>query len=104
MKKYIGLITILFSAQIALAQIQYGVGIDVFQTQLNGVDRTYFVGYGHSVPGFTQNDRIGWGATYLAVFPISKKFNLETGIGIAHFRSQFHFEYTHHGKHYLIQY
>src|SRR5690606_21381233 len=40
-------------------------------------------------------DRLGWGANYLAIFPINKKFSLETGIGISHFRSQFQFEYTH---------
>lgn len=95
MKKYIGLAIILFSVQIAIAQIQYGVGIDVFQTKLNSVDRKNFTGYGFSVPGFKQSDKLGFGANYFAIFPISKNFNLETGAGISHFRSQFHFDYIH---------
>ncbi len=76
-------------------KITYGIGVDVFQTQINNVNNTSFSGIGHSNPGFKQNDRLGFGATYLASIPVSKKMNLETGIGITNFRSQFRFDYTH---------
>jgi hypothetical protein len=97
MKKIILLSIVILFGYTALAQKKttYGIGLDVFQTQLIGVNKTYFSGIGHAEPGFIQNDRLGWGATYLAVFPINKKINLETGIGISHFRSQFQFEYVH---------
>ncbi len=72
---------------------QWGVGIDMFQTQLNNVDRENFSGYGHSVPGFTQNDRLGFGATFLMQCPIYKNLHFETGVGISNFRSQFKFDY-----------
>lgn len=97
MKKYILLsFFILFGfTTYAQKKITYGVGIDIFQTKLNNVDRENFSGYGHSVPGFKQNDRLGFGATFLASKPIYKNLSFESGIGITNFRSQFHFNYIH---------
>src|SRR5690606_9251294 len=65
----------------------------VFQTKLNNVDRENYTGRGHSVPGFIQNDRLGFSATFLAQTPIYKNFSFETGLGVTNFRSQFHFNY-----------
>lgn len=72
-------------------KIVYGVGLGLFQTKLNQVDREHFSGYGYSAPGFTQNDRPGFAAYLLASKSISKKISFETGLGIRTFRSQFHF-------------
>src|SRR5690554_96827 len=77
----------------AQKKMTYGVGVDIFQTKLNNVDRENFSGYGHSVPGFTQNDQLGFGATFLAQTPIYKNLSFETGLGITNFNSQFHFNY-----------
>jgi hypothetical protein len=77
----------------------YGIGLDVFQTRLHNVDRENYNGYGLSSPGFIQNDHMGLGTNFLIVFPINKKINLETGIGISLFRSQFHFDYTYQMPH-----
>jgi len=77
----------------AQKKMTYGVGVDIFQTKLNNVDRENFSGYGHSVPGFTQNDQLGFGATFLAQTPIYKNLSFETGLGITNFNSQFHFMY-----------
>src|SRR5690554_6209218 len=79
----------------AQKKITYGVGLDIFQTKLNNVDRENFSGYGHSVPGFKQNDKLGFGASFLASTPIYKNVSFETGLGITNFRSQFHFNYEH---------
>lgn len=78
----------------AQKKITYGVGIDIFQTKLNNVDREHFSGRGHSVPGFEQNDQLGFGATYLASVPVFKNLAFETGLGITNFNSQFHFDYV----------
>src|SRR5690554_279065 len=77
----------------AQKKFTYGVGVDIFQTKLNNVDRENFSGYGHSMPGFTQNDQLGFGATFLAQTPIYKNLSFETGLGITNFNSQFHFNY-----------
>ncbi len=77
----------------AQKKMTYGVGVDIFQTKLNNVDRENFSGYGHSMPGFTQNDQLGFGATFLAQTPIYKNLSFETGLGITNFNSQFHFNY-----------
>ncbi len=77
----------------AQKKMTYGVGVDIFQTKLNNVDRENFSGYGHSVPGFTQNNQLGFGATFLVQTPIYKNLSFETGLGITNFNSQFHFKY-----------
>ena len=71
----------------AQRKINYGVGIDVFQTKLNNVEE--------AIPGykFQQNDRLGFGVSFLAQAPIYKNLSFETGIGISNFRSQFQFDY-----------
>src|SRR5690625_4552440 len=79
----------------AQKKFTYGVGVDIFQTKLNNVDRESFSGYGHSMPGFIQNDQLGFGATFLVQTPIYKNLSFETGLGITNFNSQFHFDYTH---------
>src|SRR5690625_1244519 len=79
----------------AQKKFTYGVGVDIFQTKLNNVDRENFSGYGHSMPGFIQNDQLGFGATFLVQTPIYKNLSFETGLGITNFNSQFHFDYTH---------
>ena len=95
MKKYILLpFFILFGfTTYAQKKITYGVGIDIFQTKLNNVDRAHFSSYGHSMPGFKQNDRIGFGVNFLMQRPIYKNLSFETGLGITNFRSQFKFDY-----------
>jgi len=77
----------------AQKKFTYGVGVDIFQTKLNNVDRENFSGYGHSMPGFIQNDQLGFGATFLVQTPIYKNLSFETGLGITNFNSQFHFKY-----------
>src|SRR5690554_8022177 len=77
----------------AQKKFTYGLGVDVFQTKLNNVDRENFSGYGHSMPGFTQNDQLGFGVIFLAQTPIYKNLSFETGLGITNFNSQFHFNY-----------
>src|SRR5690625_3005255 len=77
----------------AQKKFTYGLGVDIFQTKFNNVDRENFSGYGHSMPGFTQNDQLGFGATFLAQTPIYKNLSFETGLGITNFNSQFHFKY-----------
>src|SRR5690625_637504 len=79
----------------AQKKFTYGVGVDIFQTKLNNVDRENFSGYGHSMPGFIQNDQLGLGATFLVQTSIYKNLSFETGLGITNFNSQFHFDYTH---------
>ena len=70
----------------AQRKINYGLGFDIFQTKLNNVPE--------AIPGFgfKQNDRLGFGVSFLAQAPIYKNLSLETGIGISNFRSQFQFE------------
>lgn len=87
-----GLITNSFFAQ---KKITYGVGLDIFQTKLNNVDRENFSGYGHSVPGFKQNDRLGFGVNGIAHIPVYKGLGLETGLGLTRYQSQFNFKYYH---------
>lgn len=89
-------------SSVAQSKITYGVGLDVFQTKLNNVDRENFNGYGHSVPGFTQNDHLGFGVNFLAQVPVYKNLSFESGLGICNFRSQFHFEYTHPITNHLV--
>lgn len=79
----------------AQKKIIYGVGIDIFQTQLNNVDRENFSGYGHSVPYFTQKDRLGFGIKGIARMPIYKGLGVEGELEITRYQSQFHFEYRH---------
>src|SRR5690625_860758 len=71
----------------------YGVGVDILQTKLNNVDRENFSNYGHSMPGFIQNDQLGFGTTFLVQTPIYKNLSFETELGITNFNSQFHFNY-----------
>src|SRR5690606_37491148 len=61
--------------------------------RLHNVDRENFSGYGQSVPGFIQNNRLGFGASFLINRKIKNRFSLETGLGITNFRTQFHFDY-----------
>src|SRR5690625_1820280 len=77
----------------AQKKFTYGLGVDIFQTKFNNVDRENFSGYGHSMPGFIQNDQLGFGATFLVQTPIYKNLSFETGLGITNFNSQFHFKY-----------
>ena len=79
----------------AQKKFTYGVGVDIFQTKLNNVDRESLSDYGHSVPYFTQNDRLGLGINAMVRMPIYKGLGLETGLGLARYQSQFHFEYRH---------
>jgi len=99
MNKFTAILIALFSVFLipkgfAQKKFTYGVGVDIFQTKLNNVDRENFSGRGHSVPYFTQNDRLGFGARFLAQIPIYKNLSLETGLGITNFNSQFHFNYV----------
>src|SRR5690606_21358754 len=86
-----------FSVKNSFAQkkMTYGLGVDIFQTKLNNVDRESLSDYGHSVPYFTQNDRLGLGINAMVRMPIYKGLGLETGLGLARYQSQFHFEYRH---------
>ena len=79
----------------AQKKITYGVGLDIFQTKLNNVDRENFSGYGHSVPDFTQNDKLGYSLNGIARVSLYKNLGIETGLGLARYQSQFHFEYYH---------
>jgi hypothetical protein len=88
-------LSLLVSTLFAQKKITYGISLDIFQTKLNNVDRENFSGYGHSVPDFTQNDKLGFGASFLASIPVYKNLSFETGLGITNFRSQFHFNYLH---------
>ncbi len=97
-KKIIILTTILglmTYSSVAQSKITYGVGVDVFQTKLNNVDRENFSGYGHSVPGFKQNDKLGFGVNGVVRIPVYKGLGIETGLGLARYQSLFHFEYYH---------
>jgi hypothetical protein len=92
------ILTTLFFLQIksnAQNKIRYGIGIDLFQTKLNNVDRETFNGYGHSVPDFTQNDKLGFGLNGLIRIAIYKRLGMETGLGFTRYSSQFHFQYNH---------
>jgi hypothetical protein len=86
-------LSLLVSTLFAQKKITYGISLDIFQTKLNNVDRENFSGYGHSVPEFKQNDRLGFGLTFLASKPIYKNFSFETGLGGTNFNSQFLFRY-----------
>ncbi|OJV53521.1 MAG: hypothetical protein BGO31_01235 [Bacteroidetes bacterium 43-16] len=72
-------------------KIVYGIGLGLFQTKLNHVDRENFTYKGYSAPGFKQNDRLGFSAHVLAAKPLWKNISLETGVGMSTFRSQFNF-------------
>lgn len=74
-------------------KITYGIGMEVFQTKLNNVDRTNFVGYGHSVPDFTQTDGLGMGINAIVRVPVYKRWGIETGLGFTKYRSGFRFKY-----------
>lgn len=89
----IAIINLAFMTSFAQKKNTYGVGLDIFQTMLINVDREHFSSYGYSVPGFKQNDRIGFGANFLMQRPIYKNLSFETGLGITSFRSQFKFDY-----------
>lgn len=94
--KFLNTIIILLSlTSISYSQskITYGIGFDLFQTKINNLDRVNFKKYGLSVPGFSQNDLLGYGVSFLAKLPLSKRIDLESGLGISTFHSQFHFKY-----------
>src|SRR5690625_6461269 len=84
-----------FSVKNSFAQkkFTYGVGVDIFQTKLNNVDRENFSNYGHSMPGFIQNDQLGFGTTFLVQTPIYKILYFVKELGITYFISQFYFNY-----------
>ncbi|HTO16756.1 MAG TPA: outer membrane beta-barrel protein [Edaphocola sp.] len=89
---FLGLISSLSFAQ---KKITSGIGLDIFQTKLNNVDRENFSGYGHSVPDFTQNDKLGFGINGIVRLPAYKGCGLETGLGLTRYSAQFHFDYFH---------
>lgn len=96
--RYLFIIKALFILQfnaIAQKKISYGIGIDLFQTKLNNIDRESFSGYGHSVPDFTQSDKLGFGLNGLIRIPIYKTLGIETGLGFTRYSSHFHFQYKH---------
>ncbi len=76
-------------------KIRYGIGVDQFQTKLNNVDRKTFSGYGHSNPGFKQNNLLGFGINGIIKIPIYKSMGLQTGLGLTRYATQFHFQYYH---------
>lgn len=78
---------------LAQNKIVYGIGLGLFQTKLNQVDRENFTYNGYSAPGFKQNDRLGFSAHVLAAKPLWKNISLETGVGMSTFRSQFNFNH-----------
>ncbi len=88
-------LSLFISITYAQKKITYGIGLDIFQTKLNNVDKENFSGYGHSVPGFKQNDKLGFGINGIVRIPVCKGLGVETGLGLAGYRSQFHFEYYH---------
>src|SRR5690606_26131122 len=88
-------LSLFISITYAQKKITYGIGLDIFQTKLNNVDKENFSVYGHSVPGFKQNDKLGFGINGIVRIPVCKGLGVETGLGLAGYRSQFHFEYHH---------
>lgn len=84
-------------AQIALAQKKVSIGLDlnIFQPNLNNIDKNSFSGYGHSVPDFTQKNCLGYAINGKVQIPIYKGVGIQTGLGLSKFQSQFHFNYIH---------
>src|SRR5690625_205564 len=100
MNKFTAILIALFSVFLipkgfAQKKFTYGVGVVIFKEKLNKVYIEILSDDGHSVPYFTQNDRLGLGINAMVRMPIYKGLGLETGLGIARYQSQFHFEYRH---------